>query len=670
MIALNKDKCFKQAEGDISFFTDKAALNPGWLESLAIICAKSLKTDETQLIERFNYHAGPSSNYSAEKNLTEGLQFIYNRLAADGSQALSDSEKNAIAIKLKEGAIACTAGFHNRVNDIVSGFQIPKTLDALLYQIRKSIIDATARKKTDEVHAHNRFSIVASSAGYGVKPLNWDDKYTGELSDSSIMDELSKAFNETYQPLPILQKLSEIIKGVLHSQFNYNGVKEEGYKGVDTFSAWLDYLKPLLNDPEWDPEDYLVLNNLYEVTDLNWKQINKSLFKALITQNYICCTQDEQAAINQILAEETTEKTSLDALFTQGLIDSPTNLKAFITYLGITSASLRYILILSYINKRDPSEKLKLLADVMDYFNSDKDLVAEINKYILNSALITDNDIDSFARLNASDPNQKKMISLLLGLFPHLDYEQKKKMLLIVNRNYGGNALMIAARFHPQAVEPILKAMSNLHVDVQVNLLTNKSSDGYNALMIAVLNQPQAVEPILEVISKLPHKFHEKYLPTNLTRFSSKVKMEIVLAQLTLTLAELNKKIDYFRKEGEDTAFMVASNLHETLQNSLNAFKQSERTESDIATLEQIWNNSTKNARPVLSKHRGVMKDTIPRLLGWIGVLIGSPFLAVNYIYEKALRNNQSYTLYSPMKTKSEQLIDKLEHEIKKPRKM
>lgn len=263
MPELNKDKCFKLTEDNTIAAPNSALLEADWLQRLGALCATALEIPEAQLIRQVESHAGNPSTYSLKKELVAGLQLIYIKLTDPNKPPLDKSEQAAIATKLQEGAGTCTQGFHDRVNDIISGFQTPNSLDALLTQIRKSIIETTARQSTDEVHAHNRFSIVASMAGYGIKPINWQDAYRGNLNDNEIKEKLDSAFKEKYIPLILLSELSEAIKGVMHAKFNYTGKKPEGYKGVNTFSAWVDYLKQLFDSPEWDPADQISMNKPY-----------------------------------------------------------------------------------------------------------------------------------------------------------------------------------------------------------------------------------------------------------------------------------------------------------------------------------------------------------------------------------------------------------------------
>jgi len=107
--------------------------------------------------------------------LLNSLKFHYAILSGslrevDPAYDLTDDQKNAVISKINEGIANCTPGFHGRVNGILEGYFLPKTVDELLGSIRHEIVEQVANQATDEVHANNRFFIVASQMGLGVFP--------------------------------------------------------------------------------------------------------------------------------------------------------------------------------------------------------------------------------------------------------------------------------------------------------------------------------------------------------------------------------------------------------------------------------------------------------------------------------------------------------------------
>lgn len=140
---------------------------------------------------------------------------------------LSESEKAAILSKIFEENERCFHGFSTRVFSIVQGFFHPDSMEDLLFNLRRNLVESVANEATTEVHTHNRFYTVAS-AGLGVLPLDSTDPGHGDINDNEIINRLIRKFQETFRLYPLIEELVMEIKNLLIT-YEYFGKKEPGY---------------------------------------------------------------------------------------------------------------------------------------------------------------------------------------------------------------------------------------------------------------------------------------------------------------------------------------------------------------------------------------------------------------------------------------------------------
>lgn len=254
--------------------------DPNWLNDFFRLCAPKTRWD-------FEKHIGAQSNYNAKALLLHSLKFHYAILSGalndvDPAFNLSADQKAAIVSKINEDIDNCTPGFHSRVNSILESYFRPQTIDELIGSIRHDIVERAANQATNEVHANNRFFIVAASMGYAVHPKLENDPYRGAISKEDIKQALEKAFSVEFQPFATLLKLKEMI---LSAFDNYIGNKKEGYPEA-TYGNGLDYLMKLFNESDRH-YDYLIQDEeTNAVCDINWDLILGKLWGVLIQERY------------------------------------------------------------------------------------------------------------------------------------------------------------------------------------------------------------------------------------------------------------------------------------------------------------------------------------------------------------------------------------------------
>jgi len=201
-------------------------------------------TQKTEFIYHLNRHAGPASTYSLKSKLHESLQTLYSVLA--NSKILPDP-KHALAVKIVEGAANCTPGFHDRCNECIQSLTQPENLDEMLGVIRQSIVSRVANQTTDEIHAYNRFFVIACIMGYGVHPLNREDAYRGEIDDQTIRKKIDEAFASQYTLFNTINSLVDQLQSLVRLR-GYDGRHDTGYIYKDYAKFNSDYFKPFIGE--------------------------------------------------------------------------------------------------------------------------------------------------------------------------------------------------------------------------------------------------------------------------------------------------------------------------------------------------------------------------------------------------------------------------------------
>ena len=305
---INQEKCFKQMLLNASITEDAGALIPDdWFDHLGEITASSLSGDKkTSYLRRFYMHAGKGSTYSLKMQLEESLKLIYLALI---NPTYPDDQKNTIVFKFQEGVPNCTPGFHDRMNEVVIGLSPATDLDALLSKLRQEIVNRAATQTTGEVHAFNRFFVVAQADGYGVRPFNPDDRYRGNLPDAAIRAKLEEAFKQHYTFFSILHYLQDQLS-VMLQRVGYFGRRsgDEIQEGIDKgkykdyslsdFNNIMKALSPFLAVGDLDlalgPETAIFHEDIGSVIDINWRGI---ILNKLKKDDYFIFTPADEALL-------------------------------------------------------------------------------------------------------------------------------------------------------------------------------------------------------------------------------------------------------------------------------------------------------------------------------------------------------------------------------------
>jgi uncharacterized protein involved in tolerance to divalent cations len=272
-------------------------LPKNWLADLVTVL-KETAVDPTlhQYLDQItSRHCSAYNYYKCRHTLNKALQTIYLKIKDTSSLRLHDDQKTIIAMKLAEGAKECTPGFHDRVEETIQGFYQDYSLDGLLYNIRRDLVQQAAfvLNRFNEVHAQNRVFCVANEIGYGVLPFNGEDEYCGMLNDEIIARGLDALFKIRYTayciPGSVLNELKELL-----SCHGYQGSKSVSDDDQDVYlnkyyDKWLEILTEALALPPQNLPDtpYLIIDEKTSlVVDVNWIEISRELMRRFAKDHY------------------------------------------------------------------------------------------------------------------------------------------------------------------------------------------------------------------------------------------------------------------------------------------------------------------------------------------------------------------------------------------------
>ncbi|HLB56236.1 MAG TPA: hypothetical protein VJK30_02760 [Coxiellaceae bacterium] len=290
-----------------------------WLKILEDICC-GYNTTLTEPIQK-KHLDNPLYSEESKPALIEKLKIIYHRLSGNLDSQLgkltSDMREQMLS-QLDEDIIACTAGFHNRVNLIVASMQLPSSLSELLCKVRQSLVE-NAGAATGGIHTWNRFTRLAKEQGYGVKINLESDRYINdpgivELRDDTITKKLKEKFESEFRPLALPFLLSDELRGYAIS-LGYSGLRDgttgEGKNYNAQMRDFEKLIKSCLPNQPAKPEVAIESESETEITitfktrlgksaeyfifsadenyirDINWQTINKLFLELLQKEKYL-----------------------------------------------------------------------------------------------------------------------------------------------------------------------------------------------------------------------------------------------------------------------------------------------------------------------------------------------------------------------------------------------
>ncbi len=404
---------------------------------------------------------------------------------------------------------------------------------------RIAIVDASARRNSDEVHAHNSFFIHAATLGYGVRPLHKHDVHSRALTEAES-ESFIQAFKERYTPLVILEDLLNNIESELRTYYGYQGERPEGYVAGDTEKI-IVLLKNVLGE-SFSDEKAFSLNDDNSVRNLNWLSIQEALWKALRDQQYLEFSTDENTLFEALYRQDDPWSLTQNVVLLEAL-RVPGNLGSSESETRIFEATFRtdentllsllekeayqalihalaldkHLSLLKYVsieNKRaifkllfaappgDLSSEalLKYLAQIAETFSENPGAKKEFQQEVVRAWLEKAENKKKLFEACTHKKNLGAQGSLLV-LLPYLPIEDLD---LLLSSLSNPNFLIELVKYVPQLVSYFLEAAIKFEPTFQEQLWTAKNEHGENALMIAIGLQPSLLLFLLKSLAGLP----------------------------------------------------------------------------------------------------------------------------------------------------------------------
>src|SRR3990167_10894847 len=151
MPILNSDKCYTQQQQRLAI-TVPTTLPSHWLTAFYALLSVQLRLDDETKQEVFNHqtnqvvlltekerffkeldrHVGPQSTYSLKPQLLESLSTLY--VLFTHPKTIHE-QKQLIASRIPEDVSQCSPGFTDRVNFVITLFNMPQNVDELIAQV-------------------------------------------------------------------------------------------------------------------------------------------------------------------------------------------------------------------------------------------------------------------------------------------------------------------------------------------------------------------------------------------------------------------------------------------------------------------------------------------------------------------------------------------------------
>lgn len=265
--------------------------------------------------------------------------------------------------------------------------------------------------------------------------------------------------------------------------------------------------------------------------------------------------------------------------------------------------------------------------------------VEAVNHLLDNGALLEARGAGNNTALNFAVIHGKgAVVELLL----------QKNASVNARNSQGMNALDIAIAKRPELIEPILMQIATLPMDEQAECLLNVSEGMYdNVFTYAAIEKPSILEQLFTVnLSKQTNKD-----TSDITNILSKMHFDEHLQYIS-THYQLMKK-----KSQDNSNYITATAAAKTLlieciKAKATLFHSDDAIDNKILTFQKTCKGAIETAKPVLKKYCEWGKVLAAFLLAIITLPVSLPLYAIGFF---------------SVKTKSEQLLDKLHEAVDKP---
>ena len=240
-----------------------------------------------------------------------------------------------------------------------------------------------------------------------------------------------------------------------------------------------------------------------------------------------------------------------------------------------------------------------------------------------------------------------------------------KNILSEVNER-GDYPLMVAIKDHPVALKSILFGIKQLDTKVQCKLLCVLNFNKHNALMCAAFFRPEVVDPILERVKDLEaNDQHKIYKQSRcMLGITQAFRNKLDEAALRLYLDQFKVEVDRIKTLLVSDSFRyievsyAADLLYDQLNSTYEQYLRSSKDQGQRAFLISTWKQAIQYTRKEILVEFPTIKDILEGLLLLLASIIVPPY----GIYRVATQYNQHRSAF--FTTNTERSLNALEDNI------
>jgi hypothetical protein len=376
---LNPVKCYTQQKQRLPILMPEV-FPASWLNDLYELLAARLNLDDKTKQEVLDHqtnpsilltakefffrqldrHVGAQSSFTSKPQLLESLQTVYLIFIHPST---SDEQRHMIASRVKEDVGECSPGFTNRVNFVLTLFNIPQNIDELIAQVRFRCVDRIAgliaSQNPQGIHIHNRVIEVARGAGFGIWPINIGDIFSHvgshNLSDEAIIERIRTGFARYFQLFSLVNALCAELEFLI-AKVGYQGKRglDHGYQ-LEEYAKFNECINRFISI---EIENLLETDSSENVTNINWQNVKRAWLKKLRDEGYVNLSQEERALLDDLLHEPM----SLDSTTLSMLIPHGYELVQFLEFFSESSIEQKATITHTYLSNKSLDEKKEVLA--------------------------------------------------------------------------------------------------------------------------------------------------------------------------------------------------------------------------------------------------------------------------------------------------------------------
>lgn len=637
---------------------ENISLQQNWLETFS----KELNC-QTEL----DHHIGKNSSYSGRQAILDALRIIYIYYHGLNDHKIDVNEQAAIKDKIIEGIGLCTPGFHNRINQIIMGFQIPHSIKALMMQYRTEIVSKLANTHETDVHKHNQYYLIANQIGKNVYVTNTTDPYHlfDEIEKITVEINIKRAFSQHYHPWAIILNVVMGFKNILIHHHDYKGFKSEGYNQGD-FNEWRNYFAKLLNIHEDDIayEDFFILNeHTYAVLDINWAYVREQFSLKLFKMNCFNLNPEQK---NSLLAlnQRHTDFLNFDIKACLQLIPNDQILLDILSNLSVEHPYRAVELYQAYIKRHhlNLDEQQSIISAIFksQSFNNMLPIMQKNQPELFISELLREEGMGNGLH-RALKHHNKTLIQCYVKILPFLYDDQREQIFLKQDASFN-TPLMSASKNHSWAVKIVLDELKKEpELFGKVLLQVNVRNEHALSLMLQN-NDYSSIKYLLSELTSIDAHTKQQLLSNINPRLLMTQTRASALIKTTRLLEEIKQKSIQFETQ-HPTITDELQKLHEKLSEHYEDYLKSADTEKNKATFIKNWQDEIQKAKKSpLIEHRAYKEIiTIALLcLSIIGLALIIAKAAAHY------KKEGDFRFFHLTKTNTEQCLDRLESSAEK----